>query len=81
MAKTGPKRRRRSIAEFKEFVYEPGEGQFFYFCETHRNFMQRKQDLVDTVPELQENCDYPSCHLDAGYVFFPNLVTVLKRNK
>lgn len=73
----------KRITEFKEFVYEPGEGHYFNFCETHRNIMQRKQDLVDAYPtdrpEWREKCDYPKCQLDAGYVFLPNLATVLKR--
>lgn len=70
----------KTIAAFKEFVYAPGEGQFFYFCEPHRNLMQRKHDLVDVCQDIAEKCDYPKCHLDAGYVFLPNLATVLKRN-
>lgn len=81
MGKIGPTQRQRSITAFKKFLYEPGEGHFFMFCETHRNLLQRKQDLVDVEQDMADKCDYPNCQLEAGYVFFPNLVTVLKRKR
>lgn len=68
----------KNIKEFKEFVYEPGEGHFFLLCEMHRNVLERKQD-ASTEAQQQGFCDYPKCSLKATYEFFPNLVTVLKR--
>lgn len=72
--------RQRSIAEFKEFLYAPGEGHYFMFCEVHRNLLQRKQDVAHSIVNIGEGCEYPKCKLDAGYAYFPNLYTVLKRN-
>lgn len=80
MAKTGPMRKQRNIEGFKEFVYEPGEGHYFMFCESHRNIMQRKQDIAEPIVNIGEVCEYPKCRCNAGYAFFPNLYTALKRN-
>jgi hypothetical protein len=71
----------RGIEEFKEFVYGPSEGHYFFFCETHRNLLERKQDIVESITNIGEVCDHPKCRVKAGYVFFPNLYTVVKRNQ
>lgn len=79
MGKIGPARKRLE-AEFKKFLYEPGEGHFFFFCETHRNILERKQDAAGSIMvETKPTCDYPGCQVKATCEFFPNLVTVLKR--
>lgn len=75
----------KSTKEFKEFVFEPGESHFFFFCDIHRNLLERKQDAVGELwgPDLKKAplCDWPTCNLKADCEFFPNLVTVLKRNR
>jgi hypothetical protein len=72
----------KSIREFKEFVYEPGEGHFFFLCEMHRNLLERKQDAAtETQQKKLPLCDWPTCSLKATYEFFPNLVTAIKNVK
>lgn len=70
----------KALADFKKFVYSPGEGHFFFLCEMHRNLLERKQDAsTETQTKKLPICDWPECSLKATYEFFPNLMTVLKR--
>lgn len=73
------------IAAFKAFVYEPAESHFFFFCDIHRNLLERKQDAVGELwgPDLEKTpiCDWPTCKLKSNCEFFPNLVTVINRNR
>lgn len=71
----------KNIEDFKAFVYEPSEGHFFFFCDIHRNLLERKHDAVGDLmlPKKPPVCDWPTCKLRASCEFFPNLVTVLKR--
>ena len=71
-----------TVREFKKYVYMPGEGHFFTFCDPHRNMMHRRQDVYEYCFDSPlPMCDYPKCKTQANYYFFPNLATVLKRTK
>lgn len=73
----------KTPAEFKRFVYEPGEGHFFFFCELHRNLLEREQDIAGGLFKEEKQkpplCDWPTCKLKAAFELFPNLATALKK--
>lgn len=68
----------KRIEDFKKFVYESGEGHFFFFCDIHRGLLERAVDGAGPTAE-DESCDWPTCKLKATTEFFPNLVTALKK--